>query len=282
MPFSHESLPLTDREFIILRELIRDRLGLTYDESKRDMLADRLSRRAVDHGFEAFIDYYYLLKYGPGADEEWRRVLDELSVPETYFWREFDQVQALVSIIVPEYFAQPRPTPLRIWSAACASGEEPLSIAMALHEAGWLSRAPIEILGSDGSRANIERAQKGVFKDRSLRSLPASIRTKYFEERDGAWHLSPEIQTCVRWKSVNLLAPAEVAGCLPAEIVFCRNVFIYFAPEAIQATVRSFAAGMCPPAYLFVGAAESLLRLSTDFDLTEVGKAFAYRKTSAR
>src|SRR3984885_1122349 len=102
MRFSSETLQLSPGEFAILRDLIRERAGIFYEDSKRDLLADKLSGRAIERGFDAFIDYYYLLKYGPGAEEEWRSVLDALSVQETYFWRETDQVRALVDVIVPQ------------------------------------------------------------------------------------------------------------------------------------------------------------------------------------
>lgn len=281
MRFSSESLKLPDGEFQLLRDLIRGRLGLDYDESKREMLADRLSRRAVAQGFESFIDYYYLLKYGPGADEEWSRLMEELSVPETYFWREFDQVKALVDFIVPEYFSQSRESPLRIWSAACASGEEPLTIAMALEDAGWLRRAPIEIVASDGSAAAINKARAGLYRERSFRSLPSSVRTRYFTEQKEGWRVSPAVHAAVRWETINLLSSQEVARMLPAQVVFCRNVFIYFSADAIRTTLQRFAAGMAPPACLFVGASESLLRTSTEFELAEIGEAFVYRKIGA-
>src|SRR4051812_28741833 len=112
MGFSYETLNLSDSEFTILRDLIRDRTGLYYENSKRGLLAERLSSRAMECGFDAFIDYYYLLKYGPGAEEEWLHVLDALSVQETYFWREIDQVRAFVDIIVPQYFSTPGSEPL--------------------------------------------------------------------------------------------------------------------------------------------------------------------------
>src|SRR5580692_7514989 len=105
MPFSHETISLSESEFKILRDLILERTGLLYENDRRDLLADKLSRRAIERGFDSFIDYYYLLKYGPGAEEEWQHVLDALSVQETYFWREIDQVRALVDVIVPQYFS---------------------------------------------------------------------------------------------------------------------------------------------------------------------------------
>jgi chemotaxis protein methyltransferase CheR len=278
MRFSHENLSLSESEFTILRELIRERTGLFYENGKRDMLADKLSRRAIECGFNVFIDYYYLLKYGPGADQEWKHVLDALSVQETFFWREIDQVRALVDVVVPSYFAKPRPEPLRIWSAACATGEEPLTIAMALNEAGWLQRAPIEIRASDGSTCAIERARSGTYRERAFRTLPVELRKKYFTEAAEGWRVQPELHGRIRWSTANLLAGAEVAPLFPASVIFCRNVFIYFSSDAISRTVRLFSEGMPAGGSLFVGVSESLLRFTTDFDLKEIGNAFVYVK----
>jgi chemotaxis protein methyltransferase CheR len=273
---AHESLRLSEREFLILRDLICERTGILYDDGKRELLADRLSRRAVELGFEAFIDYYYLLKYGPGSDEEWGRVLDALSVPETYFWREFDQIRVLVELLVPAHFAKPDAKPFRIWSAACAHGEEPLSIAIALREAGWLGRAPIEIVASDGSAQAIARARAGIYRERSFRSLSPALRQKYFTAEGNEWRISRELQSCIRWETVNLASPAETSRCLPADVIFCRNVFIYFRADAVRSTVRRFAEGLRRPGYLFVGVSESLLRITDDFELQERGGAYVY------
>ncbi len=122
MSFSSETVRLSEKEFAILRDLVHERTGLFYENDKRDLLADKLSSRVIDRGFNAFIDYYYLLKYGPGEEQEWKNVLDALSVPETYFWRELDQVGALVDIVVPLLLSQGRGEPLRIWSAGLRHG----------------------------------------------------------------------------------------------------------------------------------------------------------------
>jgi chemotaxis protein methyltransferase CheR len=278
MHFSQESVPLSENEFVILRNLIHDHIGLFYDDGKRELLADKLSGRVLESGFDTFIDYYYLLKYGPGTEEEWAHVMDALSVQETYFWREMDQVRALVDVVVPQHFAARKSEPLRIWSAACATGEEPLTIAMALKEAGWLGRVPIKIQASDASRAAIERARRGSYRERSFRALPAPIREKYFTEADGSWRVQPELHAQVDWATANLTAPDEIARLPPAAIVFCRNVFIYFSATAITKTVRLFAERMPPSGHLFVGVSESLLRLTTDFDLQVIGGAFVYVK----
>jgi chemotaxis protein methyltransferase CheR len=278
MRFSQENVPLSDSEFTILRDLIRDRTGLFYDQAKRDMLADKLSGRVLECGFNTFIDYYYLLKYGPNEEPEWAHVMDALSVQETYFWREMDQIRALVNVVVPRHFAQPRAEPLRIWSAACATGEEPLTIAIALKEAGWLDRAPIRIQASDASRAALERARTGLYRDRSFRALPPAFREKYFVETAGGWQVDRDLHAQVSWSAANVTAAAEVARLPPADVVFCRNVFIYFSPPTITKAVRLFAERMPPAGHLFVGVSESLLGLPTDFDLQEMGGAFVYVK----
>ncbi|MBY0521935.1 MAG: protein-glutamate O-methyltransferase CheR [Gemmataceae bacterium] len=274
-----DGISLPPSVFAILRDLIRERLGLQYEDEKRELLADKLSSRVQERGFESFLDYYYLLKYGPGAEDEWFQVMDALSVPETFFWREMEAVRALVDVIVAQHFAVSRAMPLRIWCAACASGEEPLSIVMALNEAGWLDRVPIEIRASDGSSAALARARQGVYRERAFRNLPVSLRRKYFtEESDGKWRVVATIHRQVTWERANLLAEDEVASLARASVIFCRNVFIYFSAAAIARTVARFAASMAIPGHLFIGVSESLVRLTTDFELQEIGGAFVYVK----
>ena len=151
MRFYSETLGLSPGAFSLLRDLIHERTGLYYGDEKRDLLADKLSPLVVETGFENFLDYYYLLKYDADAAQHWDRLMDALSVQETYFWREVDQIHALVKVLVPAYAERHPNRPIRIWSAACATGEEPLTIAMALQEAGWFDRTAIEIHASDAS-----------------------------------------------------------------------------------------------------------------------------------
>lgn len=278
MQFYADTLGLSASAFTLLRDLIHERTGLFYDNGKSDLLTDKLSPLVVERGFTSFLDYYYLLKYDVDADEEWKRVADALSVQETFFWREIDQVNAVVDHIVPAYFAMPRAQPLKIWSAACATGEEPLSIAMALAEKGWFARAPIEIYATDASRAAIARARNGLYRERSFRSLPPSLRAKYFREEQASWRVVPELHTKIKWAMANLRAEADVALLATASIIFCRNVFIYFSEAAIRQTVQLFAERMPVPGYLFVAASESLLRLTTGFQFQEIGNAFVYVK----
>lgn len=287
MRFYTESLGLSQNAFVLLRDLIHDRLGLFYETNKQDLLADKLSPLVIARGFDSFLDYYYLLKYDEEAMDEWRRVMDALSVQETYFWREVDQVRALVETATFRYFAERPTTPLRIWSAACATGEEPLTIAMALSEAGWLGRAPIEIYATDASPAAITKARAGVYRDRSFRALPAALRDRYFtvahqpanpQFESAQWRVAPWLQAAIRWDIVNLVSESDMQRVPPVHAVFCRNVFIYFSDHSIRKTVRAFSQHLLPPGYLFIGASESLLRIAGDFDLQDIGGAFVYVK----
>jgi chemotaxis protein methyltransferase CheR len=276
MPFSSDTLGLPDSAFGLLRDLIHQRTGLFYDHSKSELLTDKLSPLVIERGFSSFLDYYYLLKYDPTADDEWKKVINALSVQETYFWREMDQVRAMVDLLVPQHFATPRAAPLHIWSAACATGEEPLTLAMALNDKGWFDRAPIEIHGSDASAGAIEKAKRGIYRERSFRNLPPLLRDRYFIESAQGWNVAPDLHKRIRWSVANLAVELELAELATAKIIFCRNVFIYFSVESIRKTVNIFWRLMPPSGYLFVGASESLLRVTTNFDFQEIGGAFVY------
>jgi chemotaxis protein methyltransferase CheR len=273
-----EAPSLSDSLFTLLRDMIHERTGLFYDQNSRDLLASKLSVRLLDLGFDSFLDYYYLLKYDATAEAEWSRLMDALTVRETFFWREIDHVRALVDTLVPRHVAQRPGVPLRIWSAACATGEEPLTIALALQEAGWFERIPIALSASDISPQAIEKARRGVYPERSFRNLPPGLRAKYFRETAGGRQIEPSLHARVTWSVANLMAPEEVGPLAAAQVIFCRNVFIYFSEAAIRKTLRLFFQRMPAPGYLVVGVSEPLLRLTTDFSLHEIGGAFIYTK----
>jgi chemotaxis protein methyltransferase CheR len=262
---------------VLLRDLVHEYTGTYFETPRLGMLIEKVEPLARERGCRSVLDYYYLLKFDGESTGEWQRVMDALSVQETYFWREMDQIRALVDVLVPAWFAQKRGT-LRIWSAACATGEEPFTIAMALNEAGWLQRAPIEIMASDASVSALEKARRGTFRERSFRCLPEDLRRKYFQSVPQGWCIAPELLVRVRFQRANIVAANEVEALASAPIIFCRNVFIYFSPAAIIRTVHQFADRMPDGAHLFVGVSESLLRLTTRFELEEIGRAFVYVK----
>jgi chemotaxis protein methyltransferase CheR len=273
-------LRIPERTMELLRDLVAATVGIHFDDGRIDLLTDRLAPLAIDRGFDSMLDYYYLLKYDAGATEEWPRVMDTLSVQETYFWRETDQLKALATTIVPQLIERQQRR-IRIWSIPCATGEEPLSIAIALQEAGAFSRATIEIHAGDASEAALARAQRGRYGRRSFRQLPDELRDKYFTRVEGKeeWVVQPALWSRVTsWSRVNLVNEREIAGFATADIIFCRNLFIYFSPSTVKSVAMMLARYLPSPGYLCVGAAESLLRAGAGFDLQELGGAYVYVK----
>ena len=280
--FGSDALGIPVTGLPLLRELIHERTGSFFDAERTELLAERMAPLVVGRGFRSFLDLYYLLKYDEAAAAEgWHQVMDALSVPETYFWREMDQIRAVVCHVVPELVRRGAGT-IRIWSAPCASGEEPLTIAMALDEAGWFDRVSIEIHGSDGSPAAIAKARAGQYRPRAMRALPPPLAEKYFAADGGTYVPRDELaRRITSWSVVNLMAPEEVAPYARAPIVFCRNAFIYFSPQAVKRVVEHLGALMPAPAYLCVGASESLLNVTSTFQLEEIDRAFVYVKRGA-
>jgi chemotaxis protein methyltransferase CheR len=279
MGFNANVLGLTDGVGVLLRDLIHERTGMFFDNGRADLLTDKLAPLVIERGFSSLLDYYYLLKYDEAAADEWQRVMDTISVGETYFWREMDQIHALVDVVLPRWRESYGGRPFRIWSAACASGEEPLTIAIALQEAGWFDRLPLEIYASDTSLRAVEKARAGIYRERSFRNLPADLQAKYFERVDStSWRVDPDLTRRISWSVANLQVPAAVAPLAAANVIFCRNVFIYFSDQGVRKTLRTFAEKIRPPGYLFLGSSESLLRLTNTFVLDEIGNAFVYVK----
>jgi len=256
----------------LLRDLIHQRTGLFFEDNRMGQLLEKLEPLVRNRGCQSFLEYYYLFKDREAG--EWELTWQALSVPETYFWREMSQVNALAKAVVPAWFRNSS-KPFRIWSAACSTGEEPYTLAMALNEAGFGSH-PVEIIGSDANPAALEKARAAAYREKSFRSLPPELRAKYFERAGDRWRLRSEMMPRVIFKRVNLVEPGEVASMARVQAIFCRNVFIYFSAHAIRQTVAIMASKMASGSCLFVGAAESLLRMTTDFDLREIAGALAY------
>lgn len=266
----------------LIRDLVHERTGMLYADDKNNLLLEKLTPLVIERGFQSFLDYYYLLKYDKAAEKEWQSVVNAISVQETYFWREMDQIKALVDILIPEWLKNGNERPLKIWSAACATGEEPLSIAMALTEAGWYKRIPIEIVATDVSDGAIAKAKEGLYRERSFRNLPMHLREKYFSKEEQGWRIDPQIHSRITWHKANLVNRIEIAPFAQRPFIFCRNAFIYFSSEMIRRVVKTFADYANVGAHLFVGVSESLLQTTNDFELIDVGDAFVYKLVRKR
>ncbi|WP_303774014.1 protein-glutamate O-methyltransferase CheR [Anaerolinea thermophila] len=274
-----ETITLPEDLFALLSELIRQRLGLEYTPEKRTILQDRLYPLLVEEGMDSFFDLYYLLKYNSGNEELWKRVQSALAVRETYFWREVDQILAAANHLIPALQAQSPGRVVRVWHAACASGEEPYSLAMAVRENGAVDWDRIEIIGTDFDETSLNVARRGVYGMRSFRVLPPHLREKYFTEvQSQHFQIHEDFLKKVQFRYLNLMDEAGMQSMQGFDLIFCRNVFIYFDVPSITRTAQCFYQALHNPGYLFLGAAESLLRISTRFELRELHRAFVYVK----
>ena len=276
------ALGLSDKSLLLLRDLIVERAGVFFDDAKLDLLADKLSEHLVALGIPSLLDYYYVLRYDAEAERHWAWLMDRLSVPETYFWRQADHFETLGRIVAPAHFERHPNRPMKIWSAACCTGEEPISIAMALAEVGLLSPDRVQIIASDASNAMLDRARAGVYRERALRQLPVTLREKYLrQETSESWRPVECLTRVVTYHRANLMNPAEWSAFADADVVFCRNVFIYFSDSAIRKVAGNLVERMPAHAHLFLGASESLTRLGLPLELVELGKSFVYVKRTS-
>lgn len=277
---------LSPQVFAILSDLVRDRLGIEYGPRDLVLFSEKITARARDAGFESVLDYYYFLRYDPAASVELEALADALVVGETYFFRELAPARAAVEeFLVPAVARKGR---ARVWSAACATGEEPLSIAMLLAEAGIADRC--EILGTDVSARAISGAREGSYGGRSLRALPpacplpgwtpsllAVLRASMMQNGNRAV-VSPALLAKISYRQLNLLDTKAIADLGTFDLVFCRNVLIYFADATVVRVVTSLANALDAQGALIIGASESLLRFGTALSCTERAGSFFYER----
>jgi chemotaxis protein methyltransferase CheR len=265
---------LTDPLLSIWSALIEECTGIHYGLSDRELLQSKLESRAADAGFESLLDYYYFLRYDVASAAELDALVDALVVNETYFFREADQLRALCdTVLAPMVARGQRP---RVWCAACATGEEPLTLAMMLADRGILSE--VSILASDIGLRVMARIKEGTYSGRSLRALPDGVVGKWLEVADGRAKVAPAILESIEWRRVNLTDASAIAALGTFDAILCRNVLIYFSDETVRRVVAALSNALQDSAPLLVGASESLLRFGTLLKCEERAGAFFYMK----
>jgi chemotaxis protein methyltransferase CheR len=263
--------------FAILSALVEERAGLHYGLTEQEIFLERAGARCQEAGFPSLLDYYYFLRYDPAGLEELEQLVAHLVVNETYFFRELDALKLVVThFLEPLVRAGHRP---RVWSAACATGEEPLTLAMLLAQAGLLDQ--VEIVASDISQRALDSARAGTFSRRSLRhTVEPTLANQWLREEGGRLKIAPELLRAVDWRSVNLCSPAESSSVGAFDVILCRNVLIYFRDDTVVRVIEALAANLRDKGALFVGVSESLLRFGTALVCEEVDSVFFYRRVS--
>ncbi|RNC70096.1 MAG: protein-glutamate O-methyltransferase CheR [Desulfuromonadales bacterium] len=274
-------ITMTDEEFRLIRDLIYGHCGLFFDTDATYLLEKRLAKRVQFHQLSGFRDYYHFLKYNRKNDQELSDIMDILTTNETYFFRESFQLKAFTDEIIPEIKAAKQHAgdrTLRIWSAGCSSGEEPYTIAMLLLETGGFAGWNVEIVGTDISQRVIQQARKGLYSKSSFRVTDDSFIRRYFTEQEGMYRVNDRVRELVTISHLNLLDSNRIAFLGRMDVVFCRNVIIYFDLAARKKVIESFYRTLRDGGYLLLGHSESLMNLSTAFSLKHLKNDMVYQR----
>lgn len=275
--------PLDMETFRALRDLICERSGIYFPDSKKYLLESRLASLLEEGEFESFEQYLYFLRYDALREREFAKIFDAVTTNETFFFRESAQLQALEEELLPKIIREKDArgqTTLKLWSAACSTGEEPYTLAMILMERfPWILKSwTVEILASDISESALKAARQGCYGNYSIRNTPSLYLQKYFVKSDGKYQVNPEIRQLVRFMHLNLLETSRVRMIRNVDLLFCRNVLIYFSDEAKRRVVSALYDCLAPGGYLIIGHSESLYNISRAFRLVQVRGALFYQK----
>ena len=270
---------LSPGQFARFAAYIREHSGIHLEESRADALRISLVTRATGFGLASFARYDELRT----ADEgEFRELLDLVTINETSFFRFPAQFEALRTVVVPEILDSRSSAvrSMRVWSAGCSTGEEPYSIAMTLLEAGIESLGHrVEVLGTDVSASALERAGAGVYPPRALLNVPREVVTRYFEPTATGHRVNDRVRQGVEFRYQNLVKEPYPSALMGGwDVIFCRNVTIYFRIESTRRVVERLFESLNPGGYLFIGHSETLTGITDRFETVEAGGVYLHRR----
>ncbi len=273
-------------EFIAIRDYIYEKAGIWFAENKKYLIESRLSKRMGELGIASYKDYFYRVKYD-STQKEFEALMNVVTTNETSFFRNPPQLKAFSDEVLPLVMKQKAEAgngnkKIKIWSAGCSTGEEPYTIGIILLEAmkshpGWR----VEILANDISQNVLYAARKGVYQEVTLRTTDPKIIDRYFIKEGKFFRIKDEVKRIVKFNHVNLNDTRQVSSISDCDMIFCRNVMIYFSDEIKKSLVKQFYKSLRPGGYLFIGHSESLHGISKSFKLEYLKNALVYKKEAA-
>lgn len=272
---------MSDDEFQLLRDCIYAHCGIYFDQDSKYILEKRLSHRLTELNFLSFYDYYHFLKYNRSKEQELMDIMDVLTTNETYFFRESFQLKAFSDEIIPELIKSKTARgnrSLRIWSAGCSTGEEPYTIAMLLSTIPELSGWKIEIIGTDISQKVLQQARRAVYGKSSFRATEESDLQRFFHQQDDGYKVNDSIREMVTISHLNLFDTHRLTMLGKVDLIFCRNVIIYFDNAAKKRVIESFHSAMYDGGFLLLGHSESLMNITTLYTLRHFKNDMIYQK----
>jgi chemotaxis protein methyltransferase CheR len=269
---------ITPGEFIKFRDFFRHKVGVNFAESKRYFVDPRLAERAHANECATFPEYFVFLR-GDKSGRELQQLINILTVNETYFFRENYQLDSLIAFVLPEVADRKRPgDTIRIWSLPCSTGEEPYSIAIRVLD-GWpqSDEYAVEILASDVDTRVLASAKAGVYGERSLQNVDATARARYFCRLGNDHQIIPELRESVDFFQLNLSDKKDMARQGKIDVVFCRNLLIYFDEDSCREAIASIFESLLPGGFLFLGHSESMSR-GSPFIPRRLGDCTVYQR----
>jgi chemotaxis protein methyltransferase CheR len=271
--------PLTTEEFSRLVEFLYRRTGMVFTEAKRYYVERRISERMAAMSSPSFADYFAQLRGEERKEVE--ELINAFTVNETYFYREDYQLACLTTDLLEARVKTKRPgDAIRIWSAPCSTGEEPYSIAMWLLD-NWkdVDAYDIEIVGSDIDTDALEAAAEGIFRRRALMRLSPELIARYFHQLDDErWQILDDLRQSVSFSRVNLIDTRQTRAQGRFDVIFCRNVLIYFDDESRRVAAENLYDNLLPGGFICLGHTESMSRISPLFEVCRYSDAIVYRK----
>ncbi len=277
------SAKLSDETFVLLRDFIYERTGIYFPQKKKYLLEGRLAKRLQVLGLAQFEDYLHVLRYGVQKHIEFEFLCNTITINETSFFRNEPQIQAFQQQLAAEVIEAKKGfggRTLRIWSAACSSGEAPYTLAM-LYLEHLKPRYPdvrVEIVGTDINTAVLDAGRKAEYSAYTIRSMPQYYIEKYFDLQNGLYRLHENVKELVRFEYHNLADRQLMRRMTHFDFIFCANVLIYFDLKAKIRIVGDLYDCLNRGGYLFIGYSEMLHRISTAFKLVSIPKATVYKK----
>lgn len=272
---------MSDDEFRLIRDCIYGHCGIFFEVESKYILEKRLSRRLSELSLSSFHDYYHYLKYNRNKDQELIDIMDVLTTNETYFFRESFQLKAFTDEVLPELLRVKKARgsrSLRIWSAGCSTGEEPYTIAMLVSGVAELRGWNIEIIGTDISQKVLQQARRAVYGKSSFRTTEEEQMQRFFHPQEGGYKVNDSIRELVTISHLNLFDTNRIMMLGKMDLIFCRNVIIYFDQAAKKRVVESFHTSLYDGGFLLLGHSESLMNITTLFTLRHFKNDMIYQK----
>ena len=283
-PF-RKDLQISDEEFLQLRDFIYQQCGIFIAENRKYLVENRLSNRIKELNLKSYSDYYNFLRFDGSRRTELTKLFEVVTTNETSFFRNPPQLEVFQKSVLPDILDQCRKAgrkKLRIWSAGCSTGEEPYTLAIILCEVlkSELSSWDIKITANDLSEAVLAAARQGVYNDYALRTTPKEIVDAYFIKEDTQYRVKPELKSLISFGPINLNDREQLKRVEKSQIVFCRNVIIYFDDEMKRKVINAFYDNLEINGALLIGHSESLHNISRAFQLEHHKGTIVYRKMS--